>query len=103
MEWELRCSRHLHGKLRGRTIEVRCHQCSRATGKDVFHVWNLDCDLGEEGRAEAEHAQAKSEEAAACAVNAYPAAITELELTQRRTRGVVTSRREVPRSMVCRG
>ena len=37
---ELRCQRHLHGKLAGRLLEVRCQQCSRDTGQDVFHWWD---------------------------------------------------------------
>jgi hypothetical protein len=37
---ELRCRRHLHAILNERTIEVRCQQCSKDAGKDVFHRWD---------------------------------------------------------------
>ena len=38
---ELRCPRHLHGKVIAAAIEVKCQQCSKATGTEVKHRYGI--------------------------------------------------------------
>lgn len=40
---ELRCERHLHAKFdpERAVVSIRCQQCTRATGRPVFHRWPL--------------------------------------------------------------
>lgn len=38
---ELRCERHLHGKLLLPVYEVKCSQCSQRGGPTVYHRWAI--------------------------------------------------------------
>ena len=37
---ELRCTTHLHARLVDGLVEVRCRQCSKDQGRNVYHYWN---------------------------------------------------------------
>jgi hypothetical protein len=42
---ELRCGCTLHGIVQDGILTVKCHQCSSAAGRPVYHRWNTTTAL----------------------------------------------------------